>query len=282
MPSPIEWTGAASSRSASGCGLWGSRCGWWTDLPGLALGVVLWSIHGSLESGAWEALVYDELSAAGDGESYAVVMARLGQATVAAVVAGALVASGLLWGGVSLAAVGWVIVVLNLPAIVLVLGLPAAAVADDVEGEDGWWTTLRTGLREALSEPSILKLVVLGALIEGLFVFDDYAPVLGELLGASSTVTSLLVVVWVGLWLGGEVAARRPDLSPRTLALALVFTADLSIAALASGSYWGVAALGCCYGGMQLVWVLYDARFQDRIEGTARATTTSVRSVGRL
>jgi MFS family permease len=258
----------------------------WLVVPtfaGLATGVALWAVHMALASGAWEAYVYDVLVADDQEAAYATVMARLGQASLAATAIGTLSGAALLGLGAPLVALGWITVALHLPAIALVLALPAAAPTEepDESEDDGWWATLRAGVSEAVGEPSILRLVVLGAVLEGLFVLDEYAPMLSEIAGASPASTALVVfVVWLGLLAGGEVAARRPRLAPGVLGTVLAVTAGLSCVALATGSVAGVAGLAVAYGGLQLTWVLYEARFQGAIVGTARATSTSVRAFG--
>ena len=262
----------------------------WPTFEGILLGAGLWAICLSLTSGTWEALVYDLLTAQGVEDDYAPVMARAGQAGHAAVASGTLLASGMLGLGASIPLLGWLTVALHALSLWAILGLPRAAHAvdpeeDEDEGEApltfaAWRETLREGLRVARAHPVRLRLLVVGALLEGLFILDEYQPLLGNARGASAATIPLLVfAVWAGLLLGGELAARRPALRGAVVGGLLIGGAGLTLAALASGTVWALVALGLAYAAQNTAWILNDARFQARTPAHVRATVTSVRAL---
>ncbi len=84
---------AAASACFAGCFVL------WTfaqTFAGFAAGFVLWGLSGALSSGAWEALLYDELARTGAREHYTRVLGTTESLCAAAALAGILVASPLM------------------------------------------------------------------------------------------------------------------------------------------------------------------------------------------
>lgn len=270
----------------------------WPTTTGALIGVALWAAHSATASGAWEAAIHDQLASAGAADRYTAVMARVSQYSYLGIAAGTLVAGGALrWGG-SIAALGWLSVAAHIPAMVLVLRLPAGAteptgaggVPSPVDDEDGaddrepasyqeWWATLRAGLAVALRHPVTLRLVVIGGLLEGLFVADEYVALLGRSRGVSDAVIPLLVlVVFVGALAGGELVARRPALSGRAAGAAIAAGASLVAGSLWSNQSWLLVLIGLSYVPLEAARVAADGRLQAHAPQATRATVTSVRS----
>lgn len=293
----------------------------WPTLTGLAIGTALWALHDALASGAWEALIHDELDTIGRARWYAPVMARIGQFSHLGVAAGTLVGAGLLWLDVGLVTLGWLTVAAHVGSISLVLTLPdasrrretrprsaaedadeggadpttdrsigggpvAGTILADVAPDDSfsyreWWATLRSGVRDARTDPVLTRLVVVGAMLEGLFIVDEYVPLLVRARGGVDAQASVVVlVVWVGLLVGGEVAARRPALSGRVLGTTLIAGVTVMTFAFVTSSVWTLMLVGIGYAALQAVWIATDARLQERTPSDTRATVTSVRGVG--
>lgn len=268
----------------------------WLVVPGyrgVMVGAVCWALHDALASGAWEALVYDEVEATGQPLQYGPIMARMHQARDVAFLVSAAAASSLLAVGWSLERLGWITAAAQLlPAAILIslrpssgrLGAEGAPQAEDADppgdGPTTWWEILRAGVRFALAQPQVGRLVVLGGLLEGAFVFDEYAHLLARDRGATDVFIPVLVVtLWVGRLLGSELAARRPDLDPRVVGAGLAVGGVLMALALRSSLLAGVAVLGAGYFIMETSWVLSDARMQAEIDAQIRATVTSVRGM---
>ncbi|MEO1061155.1 MAG: MFS transporter [Actinomycetota bacterium] len=266
----------------------------WPSLTGMLIGAVLWAVQMSLASGAWEALVHDQLRARDADDRYATVMARIGQSTNLGIVVAAAVAAVALQLGVGIEALGWITVALHVVSVALVSSLPDVrwvqrlpdGDAEDEEQEVDsdsalaeWWRTLRAGLVEARSSRSIGRLLAFGAVLEGLFVFDEYVPVLARDRGVDDALVPVFVlVVWGGLLVGGEVAARRTELRGRTLGVTMAAGALSIGAALLVREPWALLLVGLGYATLETTWVLSDARLQARISHRRRATVTSVRS----
>lgn len=268
----------------------------WPTLTGLLVGAVLWAVHDAAASGAWEALIHDQLEAVGRAADYGVVIARVGQFSNIGLAAGTLAASGLIRAGIGIDAIGWVNVAIHGASIVLVLTLPDVswvaaqdrAVSDTRSDETAsptawaaWWTTLRAGLQATRRQPELARLALVGAFLGGLFVVDEYIPLLARNRDASDAVVPLIVVVvWLGLIVGGEIAARRPRITSSTLATAMLAGTAAMAIAIALDTPWALLIIAFGYGTVEMTWVVSDARFQAAAPRATRATVTSVRGLG--
>lgn len=306
---------------AVGIGLWLV----WPTLTGAIIGAVLWAIHDAFASGAWEAMIHDQLSAVGAADRYGSIMARVGQFSHLGVAGGTLLGAALLQFDVALVVLGWLTVAAHVGSVSLVATLPAVGSADlpddfsddqaderadgveldparrasgrpalpdgvvelsaDRPAEDGadggWLATLRSGLRQAGSDPLILRLVGVGALLEGLWVVDEYLPLVSRVQGGSDAAAPILIlIVWIGLLVGGEVAARRADVGGRFLGPALLVGTLVMVAALIADRVWALAFVAVGYATLETTRVVADARLQARTNGDVRATVTSVRGFG--
>ncbi len=123
----------AQALRAIGLGIWLVD----PSVRGLFAGAVLWALHTALASGAWEALVHDELAATGLADRYATVNARCSQFANLGILSSSAAAVALAAVDADLRVAGWSTVVLHLPAIAAVLLLPdvrhvvAEAAAED-------------------------------------------------------------------------------------------------------------------------------------------------------
>jgi predicted MFS family arabinose efflux permease len=252
----------------------------WTAAPAFGaflVGFVVWGVAGALWSGAAEALVYDELAAVGAEDSFARVNGAMTAAELLVQVPTA-VAASLLFAAGGYALVGWVSVGCCLAAAALALRFPEAPRADD--GED-LLATLRAGVRQAVRTPGLRVLVLAVALIGGLDAVEEYYPVMADDWGLGTTavpyaVLAVSLVGAAGAWLGGR-AERLP--SPALLA-ALTAGAGLLLLAGAWARPAALAAVALFYGLYLAVLVVAETRLQDGIEGSRRATITSVAGIG--
>lgn len=259
----------------------------WPQYVGILIGAALWALHGALHSGAWEALIYDELEGCGEPSAYASVMARVGQLSSGGALLGTALAPALMSLGASLSALGWITVALHVIPFALVLSLPRADMSvEDEEDEEqeltytAWLSTLREGVRVAWEDGVVARTVTIGVVIEALFIIDEYVPILAGVRGASDDLAPwAMTIVCAGVLLSGEIAARRPFIRSTRLGLVLALGTLAMIGALLVEHLWALALVGVGYGAMNLVWVLADARLQATLPSRTRATTTSVRAL---
>jgi hypothetical protein len=90
----------------------------------------------------------------------------------------------------------------------------------------------------------------------------------------------LLVVQYAGLAIGAELAGRHPRVRPGRVAAVSAAGAVLLAAGALSGHPAGFLGVGACYAALWFATVVSGTRLQEQMSGTARATVTSVSSVG--
>lgn len=274
------------------------------NYAGLLIGAVAWAVHSALASGAWEAQIHDQLTAVGQADRYAQVMARVGQFSNLGIAAGSLVAFGSLELGSEIETLGWVTVAIHAASIAIVVTLPDVRWVAADEGEQGegeqdeggqdegedededpttygaWLTGLRAGIAEATGTTVVLRIVLLGAFLEGLFVIDEYVPLLARDRGVDDAIVPLFVLaVWVGLLAGGEFVARRPSVGGRTLGATVATGAIAMLVAVWSSAAIALLLIGVGYAALEALWITGDARLQERVGSRNRATVTSVRGL---
>ncbi len=256
----------------------------WIVLPGFvsfAAGFVLWGFGGALASGAFEALLYEGLVERDAENHYVKVNSAVNAIGLLSQIPSSGLAALLFWmGGYDL--VGWVSIAICLAASLLAAQLPEpGGQTGQHEYHSSYFATLRSGLSEALAQPLVRAAVIAAAVIGGLDGLEEYFPLMAKIWGVP---TAIIPIAVLGLPLAGAAGAalggRASRLSARTLAAilfgALAVLATTALVALPAGLV-GVAVF---YGLHQMILVVIEARLQDRIEGPARATVTSVASLG--
>ncbi|KAA0024689.1 MFS transporter [Antrihabitans cavernicola] len=261
----------------------------WTVFPsyaGFATGFVLWGISGALQSGTYEALLYDELQARDATTSYASLMGYANSAAETCNLLATVAAAPLFaLGGYPL--VGWVSVGVAVGHGALALSLPSAPKAmsvveeSDVGPPSGYVAMLRAGLGEVLRVRTVRFGVLLVALLFGFTAFDEYFALLANEAGvATATVPLLIGLTVIGQVIGTALAGRTAKMRSSTMAIALIAAGVLlTIGSLIGGrgllGVIGFASIGVGYGIVNNAVIVAEARVQDAIAGPARATVTS-------
>ena len=291
---------AAPLLTASGYGLWIFA----PSYPAFALGFALWGAQGALQSGALEALVYEELERVDAAPHYPALMGRatafgtlasamatgiaapvlavagftgVGVASIAAALAAAAVGATLpehRGGGRRIGAPG-------APGDELSAGADATPDEEVLDAMGGYGTVLRTGATIAWSQPALRAAVVLVPAVTVIWgSLDEYLPLLAIEAGAvTETVPLLALLVYVGMALGGLAAGVVSGLASRGLArLLLVAAGLLAVGALARVPA-GFVLIALAFGAFQALTVAADARLQAAIDGRARSTITSFAGV---
>lgn len=301
---------SAFAVRAAGIGIWLL----WPTFTGVIVGACLWAAHDAAASGSWEAMIHDQLTAVGRAGAYQSVMARTGQFSHLGVAAGTLLGTALLRVDVSLETLGWLTIAAHVGSVSGVLLLPdagwvsaepqpaaapandgsigagpvAGPILDDLDEIDienasfrAWWETLRQGVRDARHSPAVLRLVAVGAMLEGLYILDEYVPLLSRARGGADSAAPIIVLaVWVGLLVGGEVAARRTDIGSGALGVAVITGVGITTIAFLTTSVWTLMLIAVGYGALETARLTTDARMQERTPAATRATVTSVRGFG--
>jgi MFS family permease len=292
----------------------------WTFLPSypaFAAGFVLWGLQSAMRSGTLESLVYDELARHGIAAAYPRLASRSRAIGLTATLVATAAATPLftlggysLVGGVSvascllMAAVGAGFPVppahrAGLPGRDGEPGPPGPAGRPDGEpgstgppspdGQPepesavagGYLAILRAGLAESISSPPVRHVVLLVAVLGGMLAIDEYFPLLAISVGAGPDEVPLLVLLpTLGTVVGALAAARYAATHRNGLALVI----GVGAVGLGAGSVVahpaGFLLIAIGYGLIQLALVVAEVRLQDRIDGPARATVTSVAGFG--
>ena len=272
---------AAGVLQAAGYALWIMLPGF----PAFAAGFVLWGLGGSLVSGAFEALLYDGLAAMGGDAHYPRVLGWVTAAELLAQLPAAAAATVLFAaGGYEL--VGWVSVGTCLAAAVLASRLPEpprprSGAADAAAGGAGYLATLRAGLTEVVARP-VVRAAVLGvAMLTAVDGLEEYFPLLAQDWGVATAAVPLAVL---GIPLAGAAGAALAGPASRSSSTVLAIMLGVGVLALAAAGLVrhpaGLLGVALFYGLYRLVLVVVEAQLQDRIDGAARATVTSVAGLG--
>jgi len=269
----------AGVLQAAGYALWISLPGF----PAFAAGFVLWGVSGALISGALEALLYDGLAAAGAEQDFARVLGRV----TAAGLIGQLPAAGaatvlFTLGGYPLAA--WVSVGCCLAAAALATRLPEAPRerAANEDEEPSLLASLRDGMAVVRTRPGVRLALVAVAIVAGIDAIDEYVPLLVRGWGIPTNLNPLATLVIplmgaAGAALGGIATTLA---RPRNLGL-LLAAAALMLGAAGLVHHPAALVLVALYFGLyHLVLVVVNARLQERIEASSRATVASVAGLG--
>jgi MFS family permease len=272
----------------------------WIGIPSygaFAAGFVLWGAEGALQSGAMEALVYEELDRSGAAGRYAKTMGRAHAAGVGAVMTATAVAGPVLAVG-GYVAVGVASVLAQLACAAVALAFPecrSRVARDDVAAGPGpsggaepapaglgYLPVLRSGLHEVRTDRSVLRALLLVPAVTAVWGgLEEYDPLLAKSTGVpASTVPLLIFLVSAGAAVGGLLAAAAQQITRTAFAVTLTFGAVALAAGALSGRPAGFILIAAAFCVFQLASVAADARLQARISGPGRATVTSLAGLG--
>jgi hypothetical protein len=279
------WADAYSRRwlLAGGAVLRGIGFAVWTVWPtylGFAIGFVLWGIRSATSSGTRQALLYDELVAAGTPELYVRVVGRSTTVALASMLlTTALAAPAYAFGGYGVIGAGSVAVCLGSAAVAL--SFPRAPKTRKVDGGRTYVAYLRAGLREARGDRRIRRALLLAAAVPGLSSIDEYLPLLARALGTPTVTVPLLIVLPVAAMAGASWFADRWErASPGGVGAGLLLAGALVAAGALAGHPAGMVAVAAALGILQFATIVTEARLQHAITGPSRATVLSVSGFG--
>jgi hypothetical protein len=253
---------------------------WWL-VPGVwgaVAGFALWGVKSAFTSGCYEALIYDELKAAGREADYAEVLGRTKAVANTAVMlasTAAALAAPLGYAPLLIASVAAGVV-----AAALAASFPRAPPAEAVH-ERGYLAHMALGLRQALSSRPILALIVfLSLLVCAAGSIDEFWPIFGREAGLGHAGVSLMfTAVSAAMIPAGAFAHRLVRLPQRALhALVAAMGVMLLVAAWVLRP-WTAVLIVLFSAGYVLVSTVFEARLQDEIPSETRATVSSIAGV---
>ncbi|MGH8877014.1 MAG: MFS transporter [Stackebrandtia sp.] len=255
--------------------------GLWVAFPSYTsflIGFVLWGVCGALQSGATEALVYDNLKHAGAADRYATYAGRARACQTLAVLSSMLVAPTVfVAGGYAALGIGSVVAGLLCAGLALVMS-EHRETSDGYEGLRAYGRTLREGLAEVRGSRRVLFAVVLVAVVPMLWgCLEEFGPLLWDEFGASKVAIPYLVAALTGgVTVGALLAGAANRLPWRRLGCVLGGGAVVLTVGSLTGGVWGFLLILPAFAVFHMVGVVAEARLQGVISGPARATVTSV------
>lgn len=256
--------------------IWIAFPGFW----GFLVGLMLWGMKSATLSGAFEALIYDELKAAGRETDYARVFGQTQAARFTGVLAASLGAAAIstLAPDIGYDSLIWASVVAGVAAAGAALLLPKAPQAVRA-ARRGYGAHLLQGVREAISLPGVPSLLAFIAATQAVVLANaDYWQLFGRDVGLSKTGIALFMAAIYGVGAAMAAGAHRfRDLSPFTLYLVLIAAGGALALGAATYRSWSVGLVVVFVALYWLVEVNMDARFQHALKGETRATVASVK-----
>lgn len=125
------------------------------------------------------------------------------------------------------------------------------------------------------------RALLVASVLVGMTAYDEFFPLVADAHGVAATTVPVLVsLTTLAQAVGTALAGRTAGMSPRTLAVVVAGGAALiSLGALVH-PFVGFVAIALGYGLLNNAMIVAETRLQDRIQGPARATVTSVLGVG--
>lgn len=252
----------------------------WPTFEGFLLGLGLWGIGRSMTSGTFEALVFDELKAAGQADRYAKVIGRseslalffsLGSTLLAIPFFATLGYEGVLWGSIASVII----------AAGIAFTLPDKKKQESVE-QPSYTAILRAAIKEVRRNGTLVKLILFGVFVGMLFrVFDEYASLVIKAADVPTVIIPLVsTLVFLPVIVADFFAYKLEKLRQITFMLLLIIA---GLALIVAGQWLGPLGLISFASFMLLIKVsitVFGAKVQHAITGQTRATVTSINSFG--
>ncbi len=258
---------------------------------GYALGFILWGTGSSLRSGAWEALLYDLLKSWQNEFMFTKIYARVRALALLGVGLGELLGGVLIVNGYD-----WVLLVsmmipilATLPFIIYVeepTRSPPPGEAHTPTNiavhKPGYYEVLLEGLREAISNRSVLYILLVSSLLimtHG--VYDEFiSPTLREKGFSLQLVAFLGAFVYFSESAGIIIADRFRAISLSSLLGCIGLAGIILMGAVFSARAGVVISIAVFTFLFGFASTLFGAELQRVIESTSRATVTSVIGFG--
>ena len=251
----------------------------WIAFPsfwGFLIGLMLWGLKSATMSGAFEAVVFDELKALGREAEYVRAIGRTQSARFSGVLAAALAGGAM--ASLGYPALIWASFATSVAAAAAALTLPRAprAVAT---GDWGYFEHLRRGAAEVASLPGVLWLIAFIAGMEAVvWALADYWQLFGQSVGLSKLGIGLFIAT---LSAAGAIAAawahRLHEVPLRSLQLLFVLAGASVVFGAATFQPWSVMFPAAYVALFWIADVNADARFQHALRPETRATVASVK-----
>jgi len=252
--------------------IWIAFPGFW----GFLIGLMLWGLKSATLSGAFEAVLFDELKALKREDEYVRVFGRTQSARFAGLLAASLAAA-------VVSPLGYPALIAASTAAGLAAGgsallLPRAPRAIPT-GDWNYFGHLRRGAVEAASLPGVPRLLAFIAATQAVvWAIADYWQLFGREVGLPKPGIALFIAALAATGaLAAAWAHRLRDLPLTALYLMILLAGGSVVAAAATFQPWSIALPVIYVALFWMVDVNADARFQHALRPETRATVASVK-----
>jgi MFS family permease len=245
---------------------------------GFVGGFALWGIKSGLTGGCFEALVYDELKAAGREDDYTRVAGRSEATQFIGILAASVAAA-------PIAPLGYpTLLILSLCACAVAAAAPWAfpkAPRSAIVGDTHYLDHLWLGVRQTVSTPRVLALVVFISVALALGgALDEFWSIFASKAGLSHSAVAL----FIGAMSAGQAVASA--LAHRTARLAngwfyALFAVNGAVLAAAAAIFRPAAVLLLVVfsASFKVIDIVFEGRLQAAIPSETRATIASVKGL---
>lgn len=249
----------------------------WPNFWGFLIGLMLWGVKSAFTNGVFEALVYDELKAAEQPETYARVIGRAQAIGFSAVLISSLSAAVTAKLGYPLALVASMAAAVGAAGTALLLPKAQRTIST---GKHDFLGLLRAGFAYLRTSPLVPGLIVVLAVSQAFGVgLDGFWPVFGRETGLNNTGVAVFVAAIGACQAVGAVLAHRLRGARERFFSGVFVLIGVSLAAAALVFQAWTVALICLIAGLfKMIDVTFDARMHDAIPSEMRATLAAVRN----
>lgn len=242
---------------------------------GYAVGFFLWGISYALNSGAFQAYVYDELNGIGKSSHFTRIYSRSQSMTFVGMLVAYGVASIL---GQNYVVALWLSILLSLVSAALAFSLPKEKRRQKVATKQ--LVLLKTAVKEVMSS-KILRRLVVSLVVASSFAasMEEYVPLYYKLVGVPNRVIPLTLALGLGLSAVFAWIAHRFEKRANLFSLIALCIAGLTLLATSfTGTVVAVAGMMIFMRMVKVASLLYQSSLQHNITEKTRATVGSLPS----
>jgi MFS family permease len=246
---------------------------------GYAAGFVLWGAAYALKSGAYQALVYDELASAGQSQGYTKMMSRIKAAEFSGMLAAFLCAYALSRNGVNYNLLLIASIIMGIVSAGLLALFPNVKNRETDKIVESQPKLFKRALKVVAHKVEVRIITAWLAVVAGFIGwYEEYTPLFDSKAGVATKYIPLVISGALVLNILASLVAPRFESSGRLSKVVLVLGAG-TIVVLATLGWWLPVIILFAHGGLILLRVqriLLDAELQHAADSTVRATLGSI------
>lgn len=251
----------------------------WPTYPGFAIGMCLWGMQYAFTEPAFDALMYDELTARHHRGEYTRILGwrRAAQAAGTALSAFGSLMMFLGYGWVTMASVVALIISATFIAF---MHLEQPQISRPIKNPS-MRAMMRTGIRVCKMAPCVQMLMLISLMVTNFVYLEDYLSPIGISIGLPVEYVGIMPFILLGCSvLGQNVAYKFTNLKNNIIHAAICTVGLLFVLFYVFYSIWGLALLAMAYFIASIVNMLLFSRMQDAIPTRYRSILLALYNIG--